>query len=127
MKWLYAVAADATVILHLLFIVFAIAGGFVVLWRRQMAWLHVPAFIWAVIIEAVGGICPLTHLENFFRFKAGRQMYASGFVDEYILPLIYPPGLTRQDQIMLAILVLSVNMGVYGWLLYQVKLKRPKH
>jgi hypothetical protein len=127
MKWLYAIAADSILILHLVFVIFAIAGGLLVLWQKRFAWLHVPAIAWAVFVEATGGICPLTPLENFLRIKAGRSAYASGFIEHYIAPILYPPGLTRQDQILLAILVLVINSLVYGWLLYKWKVKRsPK-
>jgi hypothetical protein len=126
MERLYTIAADAILFLHLVFVIFAIAGGFLVLWRKRLAWLHLPAIFWAVMVEATGWICPLTPLENFLRFKAGRQIYASGFIDHYITPLLYPPGLTRQDQILLALLVLVINGLVYGWLVFRLKKKPSK-
>ncbi|MGD2153035.1 MAG: DUF2784 domain-containing protein [Gemmatimonadales bacterium] len=114
---LYRALADLIVILHLAFVVFAVGGALLVLRWRRLAWVHVPAAIWAALIEYAGWICPLTPLEKWLRVQAGGSGYAGGFVGHYLLPLLYPRGLTRGVQIALGTLVILINLGVYGWLI----------
>lgn len=109
-----ALAADAVLVFHGLFIAFAV-GGAALLWRwPRLAWLHVPAVAWAAGIEFSGGICPLTPLENSLRAAAGQQGYAGGFIEHYLMPLIYPAGLTRETQWLLGVGVVVLNTGLYG-------------
>lgn len=111
--------ADAVVVVHLLFIAFVMVGGFAALRWPRLALAHLPAAGWAVLVEASGCICPLTPLENRLRQAAGDAGYSSSFVDHYLLPIIYPAGLTRSSQWALAALVLLVNLVAYGWLLHR--------
>jgi hypothetical protein len=111
---LYRFLADATVVLHLAFVVFVALGGLVVLWRRYLALLHLPAAVWGMLIELGGWVCPLTPLENRLRLLGGEAGYEGGFVEHYLLPVLYPSGLTRSDQIWLGILVGLANLVVYG-------------
>ena len=121
---LYSILADITVLLHLGFLLFAIFGGLLALWRIGWAWVHVPAFAWGVYIMLAGGICPLTPLENWFRRQAGEEAYGGAFIDYYIMPLIYPPGLTRSVQIGLALALLAFNLGIYGWVVWRYRRSR---
>ncbi|AHG39947.1 hypothetical protein N018_06680 [Pseudomonas syringae CC1557] len=113
----YRVAADAVVAFHLLFIVFVLVGGLWVLRRPWLALLHVPAIIWGAVVEFLHLYCPLTPLENALRSKAGEQGYEGGFVEHYLIPLIYPAGLTPGIQLWLGGVVLLINALVYGVLL----------
>ncbi|WP_432258608.1 DUF2784 domain-containing protein [Cupriavidus sp. TMH.W2] len=106
--------ADLVVIVHGLFIVFVVAGGLLVLRWPRVAWLHLPAAAWGVLIEWSGWICPLTPLENTLRQAAGQAGYSGGFVERYLLPLIYPAGLTPAVQLWLGLVVLAVNVAVYA-------------
>lgn len=106
-------AADAVVLLHLAFIAFAMLGGVLVAWRTRIAWLHLPAAAWGAWIEFSGAICPLTPLENHFRRMAGASGYAGGFVERYLIPIVYPAGLTAQAQQWLGVLVVVVNLAIY--------------
>lgn len=109
-------AADTVVLAHLAFIVFALGGGLLV-WRwPRLAWLHVPALIWAVVVQWLVLICPLTPLENALRRAAGGAGYRGGFVEHYLMPLLYPTGLTVDIQWLLGGVVLVVNALVYGGL-----------
>ena len=118
MVWL-AVAADAVVVFHLLFILFALLGGLLV-WRwRSLVWLHVPAAMWGVLVELMHWPCPLTPLEQSLRQAAGQAGYSGGFVEHYLLPIIYPNGLTPQIQIGLGVFVLLLNVLIYGALLWR--------
>ena len=106
--------ADGVLVLHGLFIAWAAFGALAV-WRwPRLLVLHLPALAWGVWIEISGGICPLTPLENRLRHAAGQAGYDGGFVEHYLLALIYPEGLTREVQIALGVAVIVINAAVYG-------------
>ena len=111
------IAADAVLILHLGFIVFALLGAALALRWRWLPLVHLPAAAWGVFIELTGRVCPLTYLENHFRLRAGQAGYSESFVEHYLLAVIYPAGLTREIQFVLAGVVLVVNAALYTWLL----------
>lgn len=112
----YASLANLVVLAHFLFVGFVLLGGILV-WRwPRTSWVHVPAVIWGVTIEWTGAVCPLTPLENWLRGKAGETGYAIDFVARYVLPVLYPEGLTRSTQFLVGGLVLMLNVAVYGWL-----------
>jgi hypothetical protein len=109
-----AVAADAVVLLHALFVLF-VAAGALLLWRwPRVAWLHAPAALWGVFVEWTGTICPLTPLENRLRVQAGDAGYGGGFVEHYVLPWLYPVGLGADTQLVLGAGVVVVNVLLYG-------------
>jgi len=107
--------ADLLVLIHLAFVVFVVAGGLLTLRWPALRWVHLPAAIWGGWIEFSGGICPLTPLENTLRQRAGDAPYAGDFIGHYVLPVLYPSGLTRSTQLILGLLVVVVNVGVYWW------------
>ncbi len=111
--------ADSVVVVHFLFIAFVILGGLLVLRWPKLALLHIPAACWGALIELTGGICPLTPLENALRRAAGGAGYGESFIEHYLLPIIYPAGLTRGIQWALAAVVIVVNGALYGWLIYR--------
>jgi len=111
------VAADLLVVIHLAFIVFVIFGGLLVLKWGKLSILHIPCVLWGALIEFRGWICPLTPLEQYFREAAGGEGYSGGFINNYLMPIIYPEGLTQGIQITLGIIVLAVNLLVYGLVL----------
>jgi len=117
----YSLLADIVVLLHLSFVLFAVMGGLLVLWKSSIAWFHLPAVIWAAGIEFLGWICPLTPLENMLRHRSGAAGYESGFVEQYIMPILYPVSLTRQIQIGLGLVVLVVNIGIYIFVWYKIR------
>ena len=94
---------------------FVVCGGFLAIWWPKVIWVHLPAAAWGVLVEFGGWICPLTPLENALREAEGRSRYQGDFVAHYILPVLYPNGLTRSDQIQLGLLALIINVGVYGF------------
>jgi hypothetical protein len=110
---IYRLLADAVVLLHLAFVAFVMCGGLLVLWRRWMAIVHLPAAAWGVYIEVSGRVCPLTPLEHRLRALAGDTSYSGDFVERYLLPVLYPPDLRPDVQIALGLLALAVNAGVY--------------
>ena len=111
---LFRLLADVVVVLHLAFVGLVVLGGTLLLRWPRLAWIQVPAAAWGMIIEWTGGICPLTPLENWLRARGGASGYGGGFVEHYLLAVLYPQGLTRQGQIFLGMTVLLVNAIAYG-------------
>lgn len=114
---LFRLAADATLLLHLAFIAFVVFGGLLALRWRRIPLFQLPAAAWGVYVELAAGTCPLTELENRLRALAGQVGYAGSFVERYLLPVIYPAGLTREGQFALAAVVLAVNLAAYALIL----------
>jgi hypothetical protein len=121
----YRIAADLLVVLHLAFIVFVLLGGLLALKWRRVAFLHLPAVIWAVLLELNGWGCPLTPWEQQLRQLAGDPGYTGGFIAHYLVPVLYPPGLDQPTQFMLAIIVILANLMIYGWLLGRQVFRPP--
>ncbi len=116
---IHRLLADGVLLLHFLFLVFVVGGGFLVLRWPRLAWIHIPVFLWGTAIEFGGWICPLTPLENHLRRLGGSMGYQGGFIEHYILPVVYPSGLTREAQLVLGTVVLALNLLVYGWVLFR--------
>jgi hypothetical protein len=116
--------ADAVLLLHLAFVAFAVAGGLLVLRWRWVALLHLPALAWAAFVEFTGRICPLTPLENALRAAGGQAGYEGGFVEHYLLPMLYPADLTRELQFLLGGGLLLFNLAVYAALGWQARRRR---
>lgn len=114
---LVSLAADLVASLHFAFVVFVVLGGLLVLRWPRLAWLHLPAVAWGASIELLGWICPLTPLENRLRHEAGLAGYEGGFVEHYLLPLLYPASLSRSVQVILGLSVLLINAVLYGSIL----------
>ena len=110
---IYGLLADAVLVLHLGFILFVGLGGLLAIRWRNVVFLHLPCAVWGLLIELFGWICPLTPLENSLRRMANEAAYGGGFIEHYLLPVIYPGGLTREIQFALAALVVVLNAGVY--------------
>ncbi|MFN2637981.1 MAG: DUF2784 domain-containing protein [Gemmatimonadaceae bacterium] len=127
---IYRTLADLVLVVHLAFVVFVVLGGLLVTRWPLLAFAHIPAAVWGVLIEFSGWICPLTPLENSLRRSGGEAGYSGGFIEHYIQPLLYPAGLTRGTQIVLGTLALLVNLLAYGVLIARRKqrlepLQRP--
>jgi len=112
----FGLLADVVVLAHMGFVLFVVLGGLAVYWRPWVLWLHVPAVLWGVGIEWAGAVCPLTLVENWLRNQAGEDRYTGDFIQQYLLPALYPAGLTREIQIMLGVAALTINIAVYFWL-----------
>lgn len=118
-------AADALVLLHLAFIAFVVLGGLLVARRPRLAWLHLPVAAWGAWIEASSGICPLTPWENHLRRLAGDSGYPGGFVEHYLIPLVYPPGLESAHQRWLALGVVLLNLAIYASVMLRAARRKP--
>jgi len=120
----YRVFADIVLIVHLAFVAFVVLGGLLALRWPRLAWLHIPAAVWGAFVEFTGRVCPLTPLENSLRARGGEAGYSGGFIDHYIVALLYPDGLSRNMQIAIGALVIALNVAVYGLLLRRLKRSR---
>jgi hypothetical protein len=118
---IYRSLADVVLVVHLGFVVFVVLGGLLVLRWPWVAFLHIPAAIWGILIEYSGWICPLTPLENSLRQSGGEAGYTGGFIQHYIQPVLYPGGLTRDTQIVLGTLALLVNLIAYGLVIARMR------
>lgn len=115
---LYRLAAEAVLLLHLAFIAFALVGAaFAARWRWLVV-VHIPAAAWGFFVELTGRLCPLTYAENFLRVRAGQSGYTESFIEHYLLAILYPAGLTREIQFVLAGVVVVINVAIYAWLFY---------
>ena len=112
-----SIAADLVLVVHFLFILFAIFGGLLLLHHRWIVWLHIPAMGWAAMISFAGWICPLTPLENALRRAAGEEAYSGGFINRYIAPVIYPEGYTREIAVAAGVAVLVINLLIYSFVI----------
>lgn len=118
--------ADVLVVAHLLFVAFVMTGGFLLARWPRLAWLHLPAAAWGAAIEFSGGICPLTPLENRLRMLGGGSTYAGGFVEQYLLPVLYPENLTLPLQQALGGTVVAVNLVAYALAYRAWRRRRPR-
>ena len=109
----YGRLADLVVVLHFCFVLFVLFGGVLALRWPRVAWAHLPAAAWGALIEFAGWICPLTPLENWLRRQGGIAGYEGGFVEHYVLPVLYPGALTRNIQLVLGVIVLLLNIVIY--------------
>jgi hypothetical protein len=112
---LFRLAADAVIVLHAAFIAFVVLGGLLVARWPRLMWAHIPAAVWGAFIEFAGWICPLTPLENELRYRGGLTRYEGDFVEQYLLPILYPEHLSREIQFVLGALVIVLNVVAYWY------------
>ena len=117
---MYELAADLTLIIHFAFILFVIFGALLFFITTKIIFIHIPAFIWGSYIELTHSICPLTYLENWFLNKATLTIYSEGFIQNYLVPIVYPVDLTKDLQIYLGITLIVVNIIIYGFILNKI-------
>jgi hypothetical protein len=111
---LYLRLADLVVLLHVGFVLFVMLGGLLVLRWPRLVWVHVPAAAWGTWVELAGLVCPLTPFENWLRAQGGGRVYTDSFVEQYLLPLLYPASLSRERQWLFGAVVIVLNIAVYA-------------
>ena len=112
---MYEIAANLTLIIHFAFILFVIFGALLFFITTKIIFIHIPVFIWGSYIELTHSICPLTYLENWFLHKANLTTYSEGFIQYYLVPIVYPMSLTKDSQITLGISLIVLNIIIYGF------------
>jgi len=120
----FTLAADLLLIIHLGFVCFVVAGGLLVMKWPRLVMLHLPAVAWGALVEFQGWLCPLTPWEQQLRLAAGQAGYHGGFVERYLLPVLYPPGLEHNTQLLLGSMVIAINVVIYGWLILRCRNRR---
>ena len=123
----FRILADVTLLVHMAFIIFVCSGAILTVFWRWIPVIHIPSVVWGVYIELSGKFCPLTHIENSLLLKAGQAGYGESFIEHYLLNIIYPPGLTRGVQFLLAGGLFALNVALYAWLMHRhLALKKRK-
>ena len=120
---MYEFAANLTLIVHFAFIIFVVFGALLFFVATKIFYVHIPALIWGIYIELTHSVCPLTYLENWFLQKANLTIYSEGFIQNYLLPIVYPKNLTEDLQTYLAIVLIVANMIMYGFIISKSKKK----
>ena len=118
---MYELAANLTLIIHFAFILFVIFGALLFFITTKIIFIHIPAFIWGSYIELTHSICPLTYLENWFLHKANLTTYSEGFIQNYLVPIVYPTSLSKDLQLHLGITLLVINIIIYGLIISKIK------
>ena len=118
---MYELAADIILIIHFLFILFVIFGALLFFVSKKIVFIHIPAIIWGSYIELTHSICPLTYLENWFLHKANLTTYSEGFIQNYLVPIVYPMNLTKDLQIFLGIGLIVINIVIYAFIFSKQK------
>ena len=118
---MYEIAANLTLIVHFTFVLFVVFGALLFFVTTKIVFIHIPAFIWGSYIELTHSICPLTYLENLFLHKANLTTYSEGFIQNYLMPIVYPANLTKDLQIYLGMALIIVNMTIYGFIISKLK------
>ena len=113
---MYRLLAELVLLTHLIFIAFVLFGGLLALKWPWLMWVHLPAALWGALSEFLSLPCPLTPLEKHFQRLAGDTPYEGDFISRYLLPLIYPAGLTPTIQVILGVIVVAMNIAIYGWI-----------
>ena len=121
---IYRIFADILVMIHVAFVLYALLGGLLALKWRWTMWLHLPAALWATVVEFANAACPLTTLENTLRAQAHVSVYQTGFMERYILPILYPAALSENIQFILGVIVLIMNVGIYSLVFRQSALNK---
>jgi hypothetical protein len=121
---MYEFLATLTLILHFLFIILVIFGGLLFFIKKWVILIHLPALIYGIYVEFTQSICPLTYLENFLLQKAKLTTYSTSFIQNYLVPIIYPINLTKDIQINLAIALIILNVVIYGAVVIKYKKNR---
>jgi len=112
----FEIFATLTLLLHFSFILFVIFGALLILRFKKIIYFHIPAVAWGVYIEFSHSICPLTHLENYFLKKAGKDQYSIDFIENYVFKIIYPPALNYEIQTYLGVILIFVNLVIYYYI-----------
>ena len=118
---MYEIAADLILIIHFTFVLFVVFGALLIFASIKIIFIHIPAVIWGSYIELTNSICPLTYLENWFLHKANLTTYSEGFIQNYLVPIVYPVSLTKDLQIYLGIALIVINIVFYAFIFNKLK------
>ena len=118
---MYELAAKLTLIVHFAFILFVVFGALLFFVATKIIFIHFPALIWGFYMELTNSICPLTYLENWFLHKANLTTYSEGFIQNYLVPIVYPVSLTKDLQIYLGIALIVINIVFYAFIFSKLK------
>ena len=118
---MYEIAADLILIIHFTFVLFVVFGALLIFTSVKIIFIHIPAVIWGSYVELTNSICPLTYLENWFLHKANLTTYSEDFIQNYLVPIVYPANLTKDLQIYLGITLIVLNIIIYVLIINKLK------
>jgi len=118
---MYEIAANLILLVHFIFIIFVVLGGLLFFASSKIIFIHIPALVWGIYIELTSSICPLTYLENWFLHKVNLTTYPEGFIQNYLVPIVYPVNLTKDLQIFLGIGLIVINIIIYAFIFSKMK------
>ena len=118
---MYEITANLILIIHLIFILFVVFGALLFFVSTKIIFIHIPAIIWGSYIELTNSICPLTYLENWLLQKANLTTYSDSFIQNYLVPIVYPVNLTKDIQLYLGIALIVINIVIYAFIFTKIK------
>ena len=119
---MYEFLANLTLLVHLIFIFFVIFGGLLFFWKPKIVYIHVPALVWGSYVELTNTVCPLTYLENWFLKLSNASTYSNNFIQNHLLSIIYPTKFTHDIQILLGLILIFINLIIYGFVVKKIKI-----
>jgi hypothetical protein len=111
---IYRLLLETLIAAHFAFILFIVFGALLVIVRRQMIFLHLPTLLYGLLIELLNINCPIEPLESWLRDLSFESGFAEGFLEPYLIGLIYPPSWNQSFGNLMAALLLGFNLLVYS-------------
>ena len=118
---MYELFANLSLIVHLIFILFVVFGGLIFFIFPKIIYIHIPALLWGIYIELTNSVCPLTYLENWFLYQSGLTTYTNDFINNYLFLIIYPEAITTNVQTFIGIILIIINVIIYGLIFKNLK------
>ena len=118
---MYEFLAELTLVFHFIFILYVVLGGLLFFVIRINPYVHIPSVIWGTYTELTCTICPLTYLENWFLEKGGTETYTGDFIQNYLVTIVYPINLSKQMQTNLGLMLIFLNIFIYGMIIIKCK------
>ena len=115
---MYEFLAKIVLLIHLSFIFFVVFGAFSYLIKPKFLYLHLLSLGWGVYIEFTSSICPLTYLENWLLIKGKASFYDGGFIENYVMRIVYPEGINSNIQMIFGIILVILNIFFYALVFY---------
>ncbi|MFN3821382.1 MAG: DUF2784 domain-containing protein [bacterium] len=109
---MWTVLADIVVTIHLLWIVYLIGGAIL---GRKIRWVrdaHLASLGFSMLMQAMGWVCPLTHIEQYLRSLGGGG-YSGPFIQHYIEELVYL-SVSREAVFGVTVVVVLFSLYLYG-------------
>lgn len=101
--------------MHVVFALFVVLGGLLVMRWHWLLWFHVLAVLWACATLSLDLGCPLTIWEKSCSRRAGVEPYQEGFVAHYLGRVNLSPRASQVFHIALGAGAVLLNVLIYGY------------